>query len=267
MRGEVLGYFAAFFMGIVLGVIGGGGSILTVPILVYMMDITPVVSTGYSLLIVGLTAAFGAYRYYRQGMINVNSALTFAVPSIVAVYVTRAFIMPAIPDPIMTSPFIIGKGIAIMVLFAFLMISSAIMMFRNSKKLTSLQTPSQIPPHPTGLIILEGAIVGFVTGILGAGGGFLIIPALVLLRGMPMKEAVAASLLIIALKSLIGFIGDIQSGIVLEMPLLAFFVGATLSGMFLAIHISEKLDGKKIQQFFACFTFIIACIILCKELF
>lgn len=259
---EILGYIAAFVMGVTLGSIGGGGSILTVPILVYMMGVSPVIATGYSLLIVGSAAAFGAFRYYRQGLIDVKAATTFAIPSIIAVYLTRAFLMPAIPDPIINAPFVIGKDIAIMVLFAILMIAAAIMMLRNSKKLA----PPKDANHKVGLILVEGAVVGVATGILGAGGGFLIIPALVLFMGMDMKRAVGASLFIIALKSLIGFIGDIQSGIEFQMPMLAFFFIATFAGMFAATLVSHKFDGKKLQQFFAYFTLIIAAIILLKEL-
>ena len=198
---EILGYIAAFIMGVTLGSIGGGGSILTVPILVYLMGVTPVTATGYSLLIVGSAAAFGAFRYYRQGLIDMKAAITFAIPSIVAVYLTRAFLMPAIPDQITSVPFVVSKDIAIMVLFAILMVAAAIMMLRNSKNLTPLKDDYH---HHSILIVVEGAVVGVVTGILGAGGGFLIIPALVLLMGMDMKRAVGASLFIIALKSLIG---------------------------------------------------------------
>lgn len=136
---EILGYIAAFIMGVTLGSIGGGGSILTVPILVYLMGVTPVTATGYSLLIVGSAAAFGAFRYYRQGLIDMKAAITFAIPSIVAVYLTRAFLMPAIPDQITSVPFVVSKDIAIMVLFAILMVAAAIMMLRNSKNLTPLK--------------------------------------------------------------------------------------------------------------------------------
>jgi len=259
---EILGYIAAFIMGVTLGSIGGGGSILTVPILVYLIGVTPVTATGYSLLIVGSAAAFGAFRYYLQGLIDVKAAITFAIPSIIAVYLTRAFLMPAIPDPIMSEPFVIGKDIAIMVLFAVLMVAAAVMMLRNSKKLA----PPKEAEHHVGLIIAEGTVVGVATGILGAGGGFLIIPALVLFMGMEMKRAVGASLLIIALKSLIGFIGDIQNNIEFQMPMLAFFFVATFAGMFAATLVSHKFDSKKLQKIFAYFTLIVAVIILIKEL-
>ena len=259
---EIFGYIAALFMGLTLGTIGGGGSILTVPVLVYLMGVTPTIATGYSLLIVGTTAAFGAHRYYKQGLVNIRASLAFAAPSIVAVYLTRAFLMPAIPNTIIDTPFTLTKDLAILLFFATLMVLSATMMLRNSRKLE----PPQKAQHPLPLIILEGAIVGIITGMLGAGGGFLIIPALVLLMGMPMKEAVGASLFIIALKSLLGFIGDLQSGIDLQMPLLALFTLATISGMLMATRISTRFDGKKLQRLFAYFTLLVACIIFVKEL-
>ncbi|WP_068545075.1 sulfite exporter TauE/SafE family protein [Thalassotalea crassostreae] len=268
----ILGYLAAVLMGIVLGVIGGGGSILTVPILVYLMGVAPDIATGYSLLIVGATAAFGASRYFKQGLIDISSALAFAIPSIIAVYLSRAFLMPAIPEQIMTSPFSISKNTAIMVLFALLMLASATLMLRkaykkqaNATSIDQISTTTKTPNWP--LIMFEGAVVGVVTGILGAGGGFLIIPALVLFLSMPMLNAVGASLFIIALKSLIGFIGDLQSGIELQLPLLPYMMVATFIGMAISTKISGKLDGNTLQKIFAFFTLVIAIVIIFKEIY
>ncbi len=259
---EFVGYAAAFLMGLTLGTLGGGGSILTVPILVYLMGVAPVTATGYSLLIVGSAAGFGAFQYHRQGLIRVKAALTFAVPSIVAVYLTRAFLVPAIPETLLHAPLLVTKDAAIMVLFAVLMTAAAIMMLRNSR---SLAPPSNQDHHGV-LVVLEGAVVGVATGLLGAGGGFLIIPALVLLMGMPMREAVGASLLIIALKSLIGFLGDVQAGIQLQLPMLAAFFAATFAGMFAATRIAHSIDGRALQQGFAYFTLVVAAVIFVKEL-
>lgn len=259
---EIIGYIAAVIMGVTLGVIGGGGSILTVPILVYLMGVAPAIATGYSLLIVGSTAAFGAFRYYRQGLVNIRASIVFAIPSIISVYLTRAFLMPAIPDPIISEPFILGKDITIMVMFAILMVVSALMMLRNSRALA----PSKSPDHSMWMIVLEGAGVGVVTGMLGAGGGFLIIPALVLLMGIPMKESVGASLFIISLKSLIGFVGDLQNGIELQMPMLLLIMAATLIGMWSATLIASRFDGKKLQRIFAYFILLVAAVIFFKEL-
>ncbi|NOH56648.1 sulfite exporter TauE/SafE family protein [Alteromonas sp. 07-89-2] len=263
----ILGYIAAVLMGMVLGVIGGGGSILTVPILVYLMGVTPDVATGYSLLIVGATAAFGAVRYFKEGLVDVKASILFAVPSIIAVYLTRAFLMPAIPETIAFQSLTIDKNLGIMVLFAMLMLASAAMMLKKaySKSAPATQVIENKQPN-VGLIIIEGAVVGVVTGILGAGGGFLIIPALVLILGMPMKNAVGASLFIIALKSLLGFIGDLQTGIQLEMPLLPLMLVATFIGMAVSTKVAGKLDGAALQKFFAFFTLVIAVFIMTKEL-
>ena len=259
---EIIGYLAAILMGGVLGGIGGGGSILTVPILVYLMKIDPVVATGYSLLIVGAAAGFGAFRYWRKGLVPVQEALTFAIPSIVGVYLTRAYIVPNLPDPLLTAPIVVSRGDFIMVLFGGLMVLASAMMLRGSRK----EAPVEIVKPKVALIIAEGLFVGFITGILGAGGGFLIIPALVLFVGLPMKQAVGASLMIIALKSLIGFIGDLQAGIPLQMPMLAIFFGCTFLGMWIATHFADGFDGKKLQKFFAYFTIIVAVIIFIEEI-
>lgn len=263
----ILGYIAAVLMGMVLGVIGGGGSILTVPILVYLMGVTPDIATGYSLLIVGATAAFGAVRYFKEGLVDVKASILFAVPSIIAVYLTRAFLMPAIPETIAFQSLTIDKNLGIMVLFAMLMLASAAMMLKKaySKSAPATQVIENKQPN-VGLIVIEGAVVGVVTGILGAGGGFLIIPALVLILGMPMKNAVGASLFIIALKSLLGFIGDLQTGIQLEMPLLPLMLVATFIGMAVSTKVAGKLDGAALQKFFAFFTLVIAVFIMTKEL-
>lgn len=261
----ILGYVAAILMGLVLGVIGGGGSILTVPILVYLMGIAPDVATGYSLLIVGSTAAFGAIHYFRQGLVDVKASILFAIPSIIAVYLTRAYLMPNIPEVIVAAPIEITKNLAIMVMFALLMLASATMMLKKAySKQSNVELETKSPN--LGLIILDGAVVGIVTGVLGAGGGFLIIPALVLFLGMPMKNAVGASLFIIALKSLLGFIGDIQNGITLELPLLPIMIIATFIGMAISTRIAGKLNGLVLQKFFAFFTLFIGLIIIGKEL-
>ena len=222
-----IGYMTAVLMGMVLGVLGAGGSILTVPILVYLMGVSPSVATGYSLLIVGTTAAFGAIKYFREGLINVKTSL----------------------------------------LFATLMLASAGMMLKKaySKSATAPEVIEHKQPN-IGLIVVEGAVVGVVTGILGAGGGFLIIPALVLMLGMPMQNAVGASLFIIALKSLLGFIGDLQTGIQLEMPLLPLILLATFAGMAISTKIAGKLDGVALQKCFAFFNLVIAVFIITKEL-
>ncbi|MCH1414670.1 MAG: sulfite exporter TauE/SafE family protein [Glaciecola sp.] len=267
----IIGFLAAILMGIVLGVIGGGGSILTVPILVYLMAVPADIATGYSLLIVGATAAYGAISYFKQGLVDVKSSIIFAIPSIMAVYLTRAYLMPNVPDTLNIATFSFSKNVAIMVFFAVLMLVSAAMMLKKAyaEPITLQQAGSDevITISPNILLIaVEGAFVGVITGVLGAGGGFLIIPALVLLMGMPMKKAVGASLFIIALKSLIGFTGDLQSGIDLDIPLLGMMLLATFIGMTISKKIAGNLEGQTLQKFFAYFTLAIAVFIIVKEI-
>ncbi|MEG3767531.1 sulfite exporter TauE/SafE family protein [Alteromonas sp. 14N.309.X.WAT.G.H12] len=263
----ILGYVAAVLIGVVLGVIGGGGSILTVPILVYLMGVTPEIATGYSLLIVGATAAYGAVRYFKEGLVDVKASLLFAVPSIFTVYLTRAYLMPAIPDTLTIHTLKIDKNLGIMVLFATLMLASAAMMLKKAYSKTE-SSPASIEKtsENIGLIAVGGAVVGVITGTLGAGGGFLIIPALVLFLDMSMKKAVGASLFIIALNSLLGFAGDLQRGAQLAVPLLPLMLLATFIGMAISTKIAGKLDGATLQKFFAFFILVIAVFILSKEL-
>lgn len=175
--------------------------------------------------------------------------------------------MPAIPETISFQSLTIDKNLGIMVLFAALMLASAAMMLKKaySKSGPVADVVEKKQPN-VGLIVIEGAVVGIITGILGAGGGFLIIPALVLILGMPMKNAVGASLFIIALKSLLGFVGDLQTGIQLEMPLLPLMLVATFIGMAVSTKVAGKLDGAALQKFFAFFTLVIAVFIMTKEL-
>ncbi len=259
---EYFGYLAAIVMGMVLGAIGGGGSILTVPILVYMFGQDASLATGYSLLIVGLTATYGAIGYYRRGLIEVKASLIFAVPSIIAVYLTRAYLMPAIPEVIVSSPFLLEKDLLIMVSFALLMLLSAYMMLTKNTS----QSRDQSKHHNPFYIVIEGTVVGVVTGMLGAGGGFLIIPALVLLMGMEMRKAVGASLLIISLKSLIGFTGDLQAGASLDWSLIGKLIIFTIFGMWLGTRMASKVNGTMLQKGFGIFTLFIAIFILVKEI-
>lgn len=207
---ETIGYLASICIGISLGIIGGGGSILTVPVLVYLFKVNPVLATAYSLFIVGLSSLVGAFPKYKAGMIDLKTALVFGMPSIIAVFVTRKILVPAIPEQLFSiGHFEFTKALAIMLLFGVLMMAAAVSMIRDQK--SKAQETHQLRQFNYPLILLEGVVVGVLTGLVGAGGGFLIIPALVMLSKLPMKQAIGTSLLIIAAKSLIGFIGDVMS--------------------------------------------------------
>jgi uncharacterized membrane protein YfcA len=261
---EIIGYFASALIGISLGLIGGGGSILTVPVLVYLFHVDPVLATAYSLFIVGATSLVGTYPKYKQGLVNIKTGLIFGAPSIAAVYLTRKFIVPAIPTEIFTvGDFAVTKSILMMLLFAALMVFASISMIRDKKSTTD-------KPKDKGfnypMILIEGAVVGVLTGLVGAGGGFLIIPALVLFTGLPMKEAVGTSLLIIAAKSLIGFTGDLGNQ-VMDWNLLLTVSAIAIAGIFLGNYLSLKIDGAKLKKGFGWFVLVMGLYIIAKELF
>jgi uncharacterized protein len=261
---EIVGYIASLIIGISLGLIGGGGSILTVPVLVYLFRVQPVLATAYSLFIVGSTSLIGSFPKYKVGDINVKTAVIFGIPSVAAVFTTRAFIVPAIPADLFTiGSFVVTKSLLMMVLFAVLMVFASVSMIRNNKepeKETGQRTDFNYP-----LILLEGIVVGMLTGLVGAGGGFLIIPALVLLSKLPMKQAVGTSLLIIAAKSLIGFTGDLGQ---LEMNWMLLFTitGLAIAGIFIGNRMSKKLSPDKLKKGFGWFVLAMGIYIIVKEL-
>lgn len=264
---EILGYILAVLIGVLLGLIGGGGSILTVPVLVYVLGINPVLATAYSLFIVGASSLLGAINNFRKGLVSIKTAIIFAIPAFIAVYLTRLFIVPAIPETILElNNFSINRDSGIMLFFALLMILAAISMFRKSKNEVVCNEDILSIHYNYPLIGLEGVIVGVLTGIVGAGGGFLIIPALVLLARLPMKLAVGTSLFIIAAKSLIGFVGDIQAGQIIEWKFLMLFTSCSIAGVLLGGYFSNFIAGHLLKRGFAWFVLIMAISIIIKEI-
>ncbi len=260
---EFLSYIFAALIGISLGLIGAGGSILTVPVLVYLAGVNPVLATAYSLFVVGSTALVGGFQNLRKGRVDFKTAFVFGLPSIFAVYATRAFIMPAIPDNLgAIGNFSIDKGTALLIFFASLMIVTSISMVRETKKpeVDHIEKQYNYP-----LILVEGIGVGVLTGMVGAGGGFLIIPALVLFAGLEMKLAVGTSLFIIAAKSLIGFIGDIQTGYDISWNFLLLFTAFSISGIFLGTWLGKFVDGRKLKKGFGWFVLIMGIYMVLKE--
>jgi uncharacterized membrane protein YfcA len=260
---EILGYVGALIIGVVLGLIGGGGSILTVPVLVYLMAINPVTATAYSLFVVGASSLVGAVKNIQKKLVDFRTAIVFAIPAFIAVYATRKYLVPAIPESLFTiNGLEITKSMGLMLFFALIMILASVSMIRKNGKKTAETVEIQ---YNYPLIILEGIVVGVLTGIVGAGGGFLIIPALVLLAKLPMKKAVATSLLIIAIKSLIGFIGDVQNQEI-DWMFLSAFTGLSIIGMFLGIYLNRFIDGKKLKKGFGWFVLFMGVYIIWAEL-
>jgi len=261
---EIFGYVGAIAIGLVLGLTGGGGSILTVPILVYLMNMDPVPATAYSLFIVGLTALIGSFTYMKKKEVSFLTAGIFAIPAFTAVYLTRRFLVPAIPDVIFSiGTFSFSKNLFVMILFAVLMLGSSISMIKDKR------------PHVEGgeisynipMIILEGFAVGILTGLVGAGGGFLIIPALVLLARLPMKMAVGTSLLIIAVNSLIGFMGDIGANLVVNWQFMFFFSTLTIAGIIVGSYLSKFISNAKLKPAFGWFVMVMGVYIISREIF
>ncbi len=264
---ELLGYALAVLVGISLGLIGSGGSILTVPILVYVMAVEPVLATAYSLFVVGATALVGGIRNATEGKVDFRTAVVFGIPSIAAVYLTRAYLIPLIPDTLFSvGDFQLTKSVALMVLFAVVMMMASVSMIRPSKQGEDNESSATIR-YNYPMILLEGSLVGILTGLVGAGGGFLIIPALVLLARMPMKLAVGTSLLIIAAKSMLGFLGDLQNSEVIDWLLLSLFTAFSVVGIFIGSFLSKKIDGGKLKTAFGWFVLVMGVYILFKELF
>jgi len=265
---DIIGYVASIFIGISLGLIGGGGSILTVPVLVYLFGISAELSTAYSLFIVGTTALVGGIRNATLGNVNYKTAVVFTIPAFIAVYATRAYLVPAIPAEILTiGDFVLTKDIAIMIFFALVMLAASVSMIRNKRKDGEEGEVEVEPQFNFPAIIAEGAVVGVLTGIVGAGGGFLIIPALVLFAKIPMKKAVGTSLLIIAAKSLIGFIGDVQRpDLEIDWTLLLSVTAIAVVGIFIGIYLAKFIDGKKLKKGFGWFVLLMAVYIIGKQL-
>ena len=258
-----IGYVSAVVIGLVLGLIGGGGSILTVPVFVYLFHINPVTATAYSLFLVGITSLVGTVRNLRQKKVAVKTAVIFSIPAFLAVYATRAFVIPALPDTLIEyKQFEVSKDLFIMLIFALIMLFSSVSMIRSK---TTHEKEQKVVRNRSLWIVVEGTVVGFITGLVGAGGGFLIIPALVLLAKLPMKQAVATSLLIIAVKSLIGFLGDVQNSVI-DWNFLLFFSTLSIVGIFIGQFLGQRIKGERLKQLFGWFVLIMGGFILYKEL-
>lgn len=261
---EIIGYIGAIFIGVSLGLIGGGGSILTVPVLVYLFAIDPVIASAYSLFIVGTTSGIGSFRYFKKGLVNLRMLGYFGIPSIIAVFLTRAYLVPAIPIEVMRiGSFTLTKGLMIMVLFAVLMLPASYSMIKKDKSLSD--DTSSVGHKNRYLIIVIGLVVGFLTGLVGAGGGFLIIPVLVVLSKLPMKTAVGTSLAIISAKSLIGFLGEIAI-IDIDWLFIVIIAAFAIVGIFLGMLLSLKIDGKRLKPAFGWFVLIMGIYVLYRSL-
>lgn len=258
---HLLGYILSLLIGVSLGLIGSGGSILAVPILVYLFQVTPENATTDSLFIVGITSTIASYKHHKLGNLKLKEAIVFTIPSLTALLATRKYILPAIPEMIFRyAHFEFTKHILIMVVFAILMILAAHSMINRK------QAPHTGHASVTRLVLI-GIAVGLVTGFLGAGGGFLIVPALLFYGRLELKYAIATSLFIITVNSLLGFTGDVINGVYFDKMLLLKVSAMAIAGMFIGMALSKKIDGKKLKPLFGWFILAMGLFIIVKEFF
>lgn len=257
---EFFGYLLAVLIGIFLGIFGGGGSLLAVPVFAYIFSLDEKVATAYSLFTVGISSIVGAIK--QLGNIEWKVTLIFGIPSIIAVWLVRFFIIPNLPEIIFDNEtFIITRRMLIFGIFTFLLlISSFSMIYETNKNVKPINIKNFYV-----LIIIEGFIVGGLTGFVGAGGGFLIIPALVILIGLDIKKAIATSLIIIALKSTFGFfLGDVMV-MNIDWDFLVYFTLLTTLGVIIGTYFGKSIDKLKLKKWFGIFIMVIAISILFKE--
>ena len=266
--GEIVGFIAIFLMGGTLGLIGAGGSILTVPILVYLFGFDPTLATAYSLVLVGSTAATGSIRNLAKGQFDKEAFLSFGIPSVLSVYLVRRYFLPALPDSLgEIGTFEVTKSGLIMVVFAGLMMLAALLMIKGDARPKDEGDSSRKRKSTRyGLVCCEGLFTGALTGMVGAGGGFLIVPALVWLMKLPIKLAISTSLLIITTKSLIGFVGDLQVSRAVDWPFLAVLLVLSSAGIFAGGYLSRKVSSQQLRLGFGWFVLVAGASILLAEL-
>jgi uncharacterized membrane protein YfcA len=259
---EFLGYFSAVIIGLVMGLIGGGGSILSVPIFVYVFGFDAVTATAFSLFVVGITSIAGSVGFMKRQLIDFRTAFTFGIPSILGVLFSRRLVLPHLPHYIINRwGIILTKDMFLLLLFSILMLIAS---FKMIKKIDEQQLRKYDEPNYT-ILISQGLLVGIVTGLIGAGGGFLIVPALVMLLGLEMKRAVATSLFIISMNSILGFLSTMKM-VQHDWNFLLIFSMLSIIGIFIGLGISKKMDGKKLKPLFGGIILVIAIFIIVKEL-
>ncbi len=250
---QILVWISALCIGLSLGLIGGGGSTLTVPVMTYLVGLDPKTATAYSLFIVGISALFGAFRKYKSGDVNLKIGLLFALPSMIAVYLTRLHLVPLL------SP------LFIMLFFAFIMMVASFSMIRGRKKEDQIEDSTYRPNYI--YTILLSLTIGLIAGTVGAGGGFLIIPSLVFFLRIPMKKAIGTSLFIISIQSLFGFYGDIRNdSTVIDWELLLPFSAVAVAGILLGSYLVKYISANNLKSGFGYFILLMAIFILSKEL-
>lgn len=261
---QIVGYVLAVFVGMTLGMLGSGGSILSVPILVYVMSIEPTLAAAYSLFVIGATSLVGGIQKAKQKLVDFRTIILFGIPAVLSVFITRKFLVPEIPTIIFsTENFTLSKSIFVMVLFAIVMIFSSFRMIKPLKEDLVVEG-NKLNYYK---IVILGILIGLLSGLVGAGGGFLIVPSLLIFAKKPMKIAVGTSLFIVSFQSLIGFTGDIGDNKIIDWKLLLLFTFASIVGIFIGNYISKKAEDNKLKTGFGWFVLAMGIYILIRELF
>ncbi len=263
---HITGYLLMLLMGGTLGMIGAGGSILTVPILVYLLQVPAVAATGYSLPIVGIAAAIGALHYRQREQIDLHAAFIFALPALIMVFMTRWWLLPALPASIAVGGLLFSKDAAVLTILAVLMLVSARFMLDPAACESGPVAPQLKGARRFMLLIIGSAVIGVLTGLVGAGGGFLIVPALLCLFGLAAHTAIGTSLLVIAVNALTGFAGDLGAGFIIDWPLLGGLLALTLAGMGLGTRLNRRCNVRQLRGGFGWVTLAVAAAIIAREI-
>jgi uncharacterized membrane protein YfcA len=243
---HILGYLATALVGLSLGLIGGGGSILTIPVLVYLFNIAPTLATSYSLFIVGCTSMVGGIKKATDGLVDFRISIAFSIPSLLGAHLSRIILL-CIPAEVELFSKVITKDILIMILFSAMMLTASVSMLVSRDDNVTVSNDSS---RNLFAILASGFTVGLVTGGIGIGGGFLIIPALVLFAGIPMKKAVGTSLIIIAAKSTIGFAWDLRSVPEVDYTFITIVSSVAIMGIFIGNYWSKFVDSGRLKKGF-----------------
>ncbi|HIG45116.1 MAG TPA: sulfite exporter TauE/SafE family protein [candidate division Zixibacteria bacterium] len=263
----IFGYGGMLFLGVVLGVMGAGGSILTVPILIYLFSIPASQATGYSLVIVGTSALIAALEYLRRRQSDIRLVMLFGGPAILGVYIMRRYLFPIVPDPVLSlHGVVLSKDTFVILLFAMVMLMAAISMIRSTTLTELDEVTRRHTQRHTVLISGVGFCVGVLTGFVGVGGGFIILPALMFWGDIPVKTAIGTSLSIIAANALIGFIGELQVSDTIDYSFLGVIIILPIIGIVIGMQLNKKLSADHLKTGFGWFVLIMGISIAIKEL-
>lgn len=256
----VLGYLSALLIGILLGVVGAGGAMVSVPALTYLFHLEAGVATTYSLFIIGTTALMGTLLQYKQQHIHWLSLLYFGIPSVLSIFLTRRFVLAWLPDILFQSgDFVLSKNAFILLLFATFMLTAAYFMIRPKQWKAAEEMRK-------GQLVMSALGVGLLSGLVGVGGGFLIIPALVILAGLNMKQAIGTSLFIVSLNSFVGFAGGRSIiGDETHWDILLYFTLLSVLGLVAGNQIAKRLSTQQLKPLFGYVMLLMGMLILVKE--